>query len=436
MFFIERQLIQNKDTSIPNSFFELVLPMLASAPYAVSVYLYGYYRSLNPDEYEEVKTNEKLAEKLGISLDDVYRSWQICEELGLVKKHILDNEMTGNYSIEFRDLRTIGSARKPAAATSDELLVAYQKDEYKNMYDQIEQAMKYPLTSQDIKKIHNTLKDYNINKNLAVEAVLYSIYKKNARSIPLAMGVLRNWHLDGIRTVEDLEEMLEGKEQRYLDYKRILAAMGEYRGPTEPEKELMNRWLDEYRFDLESIVDAISKTTSIKSPNLNYVDGILRNRLKKIEKIQGKPEIETYQREKLETNFEKRQKILNLIKFTRKSLRKDEMEDLDKLSQDFDFSDVEVAYNYLKNNDRELSLSNMLRLLNGEETLAVRKNPITLNQVRLAEEESNIRFEREKKSQGPGPSKAGKAQEDPGVEKEIGPIEKRLQQRRLKQQKK
>lgn len=431
MFFIERQLLQNKDTIIPGSFFELVLPMLASAPYAVSVYMYGYYRSLNPDSSdEEINSNEELAEKLGISIDDVYTSWQICEELGLIKKHILDNEVAGRYKIEFRDLRTIGSVKKPAESTTDELIVAYQQEEYKNMYDQIEQAMKTPLTSQDIKKIHNTIKDYNINKNLAVEAVLYSIYKKNTRSVPLAMGVLRNWHLDGIRTVEDLEQMLKGKEQRYLEYKKILQALGEYRGPTEPERSMMDRWLDEYLFDMESITDAIGRTTSIKSPNLNYVDGILKNRLKQIEKIKDSPQMQDMESKETENNFEKRQKILDLIRFTRKTLRRDEMDDLDILSRDFDFSDVEVAYHYLKNNDRENNLSSILRLLNGEDVPQARKNRITLNQVRLAEEHNKQKRQYEK------PASKGNVGTRPGGEKEIGPVEKRLQQKRAEQLKK
>ena len=431
MFFIERQLLQNKDTIIPGSFFELVLPMLASAPYAVSVYMYGYYRSLNPDSSdEEINSNEELAEKLGISIDDVYTSWQICEELGLIKKHILDNEVAGRYKIEFRDLRTIGSVKKPAESTTDELIVAYQQEEYKNMYDQIEQAMKTPLTSQDIKKIHNTIKDYNINKNLAVEAVLYSIYKKNTRSVPLAMGVLRNWHLDGIRTVEDLEQMLKGKEQRYLEYKKILQALGEYRGPTEPERSMMDRWLDEYLFDMDSITDAIGRTTSIKSPNLNYVDGILKNRLKQIEKIKDSPQMQDMESKETENNFEKRQKILDLIRFTRKTLRRDEMDDLDILSRDFDFSDVEVAYHYLKNNDRENNLSSILRLLNGEDVPQARKNRITLNQVRLAEEHNKQKRQYEK------PASKGNVGTRPGGEKEIGPVEKRLQQKRAEQLKK
>ena len=430
MFYIERQLLHNKDTIIPNNFFELVLPMLASAPYAVSVYLYGYYKSINQDEYaDEIKTNEALAQQLGLSVDEVYASWKICEELGLIEKIVIDNELTGNYAIRFRDLRTIGAAKKSADANADEVLVAYQREEYKQMYDQIEQAVKYPLSSQDIKKIHHTINDYNINKSLAIEAVLYTIYKKNNRSIPVAMGVLRNWHLDGIRTVEDLEQMLQGKEKRYLEYKKILGAMGEYRGPTEPEKTMMDMWLDEYLFDIDAIIDAISRTTAIKSPNLNYVDGILKNRLKQVEALQKETAdaVDMAVQKEIETDFEKRQRILELIEFTRKSLRKDEMADLDTLSRDFDFSDVEVAYRFLKRNNKDCSIASILRLLNGEDVQAERKNRITLAQVKIAEEQ-NRRIRQSYVRKGTVAAKNGENNEKAD---KPNPMEERFNKRRM-----
>lgn len=384
MFHIESGKAQ-MDLILPAHFFELVLPMLASAPYAVGVYLFGYYRAVHPDLYtDEIKTQEQLADRLGISVDEVFASWKICEELGLIEKIPIDENRAGGYSIRYRDLRTIGQKR-PSGSDSQELLLAYQREDYKSMYDQIEQALAYPLSSQDIKSIHQMINDYNINKALVVEAVLYTIFKKNSRSILLAMGVLRNWHLDGIRTVEDLEEMLRGKEKRYLEYKQILRAMGEYRGPTAPEKALMDVWLDEYHFDLEVVLEAIGKTTGIKTPNLNYVDGILKNQFKRVQQMtQEIPELLVS--ESQESDFEKRQQILERISFPRKSLRRDEMELLDRLSREFASSDVEVAYRYLKRNGKDTGLSSILAQLSGEEVPKERTQRITLKEVRIAEE--------------------------------------------------
>ena len=287
MFFIQKRDLHHLDTVIPNSFFELVLPMLSQKPHALAVFMMGYYQSVAERELsEQIKSNREMAEELGISLDDVYEAWAYCESLGLIKKHTLDEEVAGSYSIEFRDLRTITGKPRSKAPSSDELIAVYKNEEYKKMYDRIEQTIKYPLTSIDIQKIHQTLAEFNISKELAVEAVLFTLYKKKSRSISMAMGVLRNWYMDGIRTVEDLEQMMQGKEQRYLEYKKILYALGEYRSPTEPEREMMDMWLDEYRFDLESILDAVSKTITIKSPNLKYVDGVLRNRLDAVSRLE------------------------------------------------------------------------------------------------------------------------------------------------------
>lgn len=427
MFFIEDRLLHNTDTVIPNSFFELVIPLLAPEPYAVGIYIYAYYLSMTRED-TDINDNQQLADKLGVSVDDVYSTWKLCEEIGLIKKHIMDEEVAGSYSIEFRDLRTVMGKNKQKGVSSNELLVAFQNEEYKKMYDKVEQTIKYPLSSNDIKKIHQTITDFNISKDLVIEAVLYSMYKKKNRSIAMAMGVLRNWHLDGIRTVEDLEQMMQGKEKRYLEYKKILYAMGEYRSPTEPEKELMDMWLDEYQFDLDSILDAVGKTTSIKSPNLKYVDGVLKNRLAAVHKMEekisdGKMPISDRIPKEKESNFEVRSQILELIKFPRKSLRRDEKIDLDELSSQFGFMDVEVAHRHLTKNNKEITIANLLRLLKGEPVQEERKRTITLEQVKLAEQQYHADDVKRYSTKKESTKTSG--------EKPMGAMEKRLQERRL-----
>lgn len=426
MFFLEERLLHNKDMVLPHSFFELVLPLLAPEPYAAGIYLYAYYLSMQQgDDRIEINSNEELAQRLGVHVDDVYNTWKFCEELNLIKKHILDEEITGAYSIEFRDLRTVVGKTRTKNVTTDELLVAYKNEEYKKMYDRIEQSIKYPLSSIDIKKIHQTISDYNISKDLVVEAVLYTIYKKKNRSIAMAMGVLRNWHLDGIRTVEDLEQMMQGKEKRYLEYKKILNAMGEYRSPTEPEREMMDMWLDEYQFDLDSILSAVGKTISIKNPNLKYVDGVLKNQLAAVQKMEEQKNTgNALQIEPMESSFEVRTKILELIQFTRKTLRRDEKEDLDELSTQFSFADAQVAYRHLQKRGAQISIANLLRLLKGETPQEERRKKITLEQVKLAEQHERFPSNVKKYASKKEPSNTSEPQK-------VGPIQKRLQEKRF-----
>ncbi|MDO5062838.1 MAG: DnaD domain protein [Peptostreptococcaceae bacterium] len=425
MFFLEKQLLHNRDIVLPHSFFELVMPLLSSEPHAVGIYLYAYYMSTNTyDDAEPIHDHKKLAEKLGVTLDDVYNTWKICEDYGLIKKHPLDEEVAGSYSIEFRDLRTIVGNTRSKGLSTDELLVAYQNEEYKKMYDRIEQTIKYPLSANDIRKIHQMITDFNISKDLVVEAVLYSIYKKNSRSISLALGVLRNWHLDGIRTVEDLEQMMQGKEKRYLEYKKILRAMGEYRSATKPEKEMMDMWLDEYGFDLDSVLDAIGKTISIKSPNLKYVDGVLKNQLEAIRKMDQEAPQPILPSKEGESTFELRTKILELIRFPRKSLRRDEKDDLDELARDYHYSDIEIACRHLQKKQQEVTLANLLRLFKGEKTQQERTRKITLDQVKRAEAQKRyIKKNETVKNNTDEPRK-------------LGPMEKRLYEKQLAQMKK
>lgn len=430
MFFIQKRDLHHLDTVIPNSFFELVLPMLSQKPHALAVFMMGYYQSVAERELsEQIKSNREMAEELGISLDDVYEAWAYCESLGLIKKHTLDEEVAGSYSIEFRDLRTITGKPRSKAPSSDELIAVYKNEEYKKMYDRIEQTIKYPLTSIDIQKIHQTLAEFNISKELAVEAVLFTLYKKKSRSISMAMGVLRNWYMDGIRTVEDLEQMMQGKEQRYLEYKKILYALGEYRSPTEPEREMMDMWLDEYRFDLESILDAVSKTITIKSPNLKYVDGVLRNRLDAVSRLEPERLLiseEIQKTRKKESEFEIRTKMLELIKFPRKMLRRDEKDQLDEIARDFTFSDIEIAYRHLLKNEKEASIEAIYALLKGFEPRPKPKR-ITMQQIRHLEQSRRENEGRESKRTGSGKTSADK--------KAMGAVEKRLLERSLAEQK-
>ena len=106
------------------------------------------------------------------------------------------------------------------------------------------------------------------------------------------------------------------------------------------------------------------------------------------------------------------------------------MDDLEQLATDFDFSDVEVAYHFLKNNEKESNLANIVRLLNGEEIVPLRKKPISLSQVRMAEDQDKGAYPKYTRSE------EGKKSHGPGQTKEIGPLEKKLQLKRAEELKK
>ena len=365
MFFQEKIESFKKDTIIPNIFFEQILPIVN--PIMLKIYLYAYYLSQNEDASENFKinSNEALAEKLEVSLDDILACWDFFESCGLITKHRINEEQAHLFSVEFKNLKDIGLKKSPKSISSEELLVAYQNEDYRKMYDQIEQITQLPLMHHDMKKINEFIQQYNLPKELIVEAVKFNLYRKKSKSMDSALGVLRNWYLDGVRSSEDLDTMLKQKEKRYVEYKRILSNFGEYRLPTKPEEEMMDMWLDEYKFSIEVIENALKKTTSIKSPNMNYLNGILKNWHEKVKENaikdleQGKVTVD----EPKEDKQEYRAKILRFINFTQKTMTKKEVDALDFLYENYHSEDVLLAIKWLRERTIPITLNNICKML-------------------------------------------------------------------------
>ena len=430
MFFQEKTAREKRETSIPNTFFEQILPIVN--PVMLKIYMYAYYLSKNTsdhmDEKDLIESNEDLAQKLDVTLDDVLSCWDFFESCGLIKKHRINEEQAQSFSVEFRNLHEVGLVTKPAKATTDELLVAYQNEEYKKMYDQIEQTIQIPLMHYDMEKINDFINQYNVSKDLVVEAVKFNLYKKKSKSVHFALGILRNWHLSGIRSTEDLDVMLKGKEKRYLEYKKILASLGEYRLPTKPEEEMMDVWLDEYRFTIEVIEDALSRTTAIKSPNMNYLNGILKNWNDKLkEKSEGNQaaagsvpdsvlRASAVERED-RTDF--REKILNLVRFTRKSMTRAETDNLNFLYEHYHYDDIKLAAKWLKEKGTPVSLENLCRILL-DPSMNEESEKITMEDIKKIETSSPDRYK--SKSQAKPAVSDGRPQE-------MDELEKRLQKK-------
>ena len=103
MFFQEKIESFKKDTIIPNIFFEQILPIVN--PLMLKIYLYAYYLSQNEDASENFKinSNEALAEKLEVSLDDILACWDFFESCGLITKHRINEEQAHLFSVEFKN---------------------------------------------------------------------------------------------------------------------------------------------------------------------------------------------------------------------------------------------------------------------------------------------------------------------------------------------
>ena len=93
-------------------------------------------------------------------------------------------------------------------------------------------------------------------------------------SIAIASRTAREWAQSGVRTVEDAEKMLILDSAREKELRRLLARLGQRHAPSEDEKEMYKKWVDEWGFTAEAVQEACRETTK-GTPTMAYLDGIL-----------------------------------------------------------------------------------------------------------------------------------------------------------------
>ncbi len=376
MFFKEEINYEAMDTAIPNVFFEQILPIVE--PLFLKIYLYGYY--LCQKDMHEHFDNKNLAETLSVSLDDVLQAWDFFEACRLIEKHRPAHAEAWDFSVEFKNLRRICTARGSADISIEKDLILSKNEEYQKMYERIEEILGNILMNHQIRTVNEMIAAYNLPKDLVVEAFRFCVYRKGSRSVKHALSILRIWCMEGIRTVEDLNDFFMQKGERYGIYKKILSFLGEYRLPTKAEEELMDKWLDEYRFSVEVIEEAFAKAVAIKSPNMRYVDGILRNWNKDTQEL-------SLQKSKLSEQKDPtlfRLQILEELGLQRKILSRDDMEAIRFLYDHFEMKDILLTMQYMKKLNMEQSVDMLHRLM---------KNPTLADEKALKKSGTKKAFE-------------------------------------------
>lgn len=93
-------------------------------------------------------------------------------------------------------------------------------------------------------------------------------------SMSIAGRTARSWAQSGVRTLEDAEKMLILDSAREKELRRLLARLGQRRPASEDEKEMYKKWVEEWGFSAEAVLEACRETTK-GTPTMAYLDGIL-----------------------------------------------------------------------------------------------------------------------------------------------------------------
>ncbi|GAA0092442.1 DnaD domain protein [Paraclostridium bifermentans] len=280
MFFKEVNEIDLGQTTIDNIFIDIFMPM-ANGLY-VQVYLLGYRYAC--DETSNPKfNNNSIAKNLNVPLSDVLAAWDFWEDKNLIKKHKNDGLDDFSFSIEFLDLKKIYidnilNANNSVKSDVNAIVTINDNPEIRKMFNSINQVIGRHLQSNEKITIMDMIDKYNMTTDMIVCA--YEHVKEQtgvAKPVSYVEGIIRNWYDANLYTVEDVKNSFAQRSKRFMMYKTVFNELGFSRQATKAEKEIMDVWFDKYKFDIELILEACSKSKNISNPSIAYINGIVKS---------------------------------------------------------------------------------------------------------------------------------------------------------------
>ncbi|MBQ8615022.1 MAG: DnaD domain protein [Clostridia bacterium] len=266
-------------TMIDNAFITEFLPKAPDL--CVKAYILGLYKCSQSDD----KTNslEYFAKTLNVCEEDVESLFKYWEDMGLV-------QVLSTNPIEVRYLpinSTLGNVKK------------FQVDKYTDFNIQAQELLgKRMIMPNEFVEFYNLIENKHIEQSALLRIIKYCVELKGFNISPnYCIAVARDWQNDGIVSLTQVEEKIE--ELGVVDDKMslILSAMGTKRKIQLEDKELLNKWLSIFGFELNVILFVV-KTLKNKKRKLD-VNVLDKNLTKYYEmKLMSVQEIENYENEK------------------------------------------------------------------------------------------------------------------------------------------
>lgn len=271
--------IINDKTVVDNIFINNFLP---DAPdLCVKVYLMGLSKCANSVAPDNNISN--FANVLNVSEEEVIQAFNYWQEQGVVQV-INSNPM----EVRFMPLNSsLGSIKK------------YKIGKYTDFNIQVQEILsKRMLTPTEFSEYYNIIEKYHIEPEALVMIIKYCAdLKGESVTYPYIITVAKNWEKDGVHTCDDVENKI--KELGILDDKvnLVLGALGTKRKVQLEDVQMLNRWLGELDFDLNTIV-AVAKRCQLKKvkADINYLNNLLNKYYEM--RLNSIIEIENYETQK------------------------------------------------------------------------------------------------------------------------------------------
>lgn len=267
-------------TNVDNIFINEFLPYANDA--CVKVYLYGLYKCHTPNTYDN--TLDAFANILGMDTEDVYSAFLYWQDQGLVQ--VLATE----------PFEVIYNPVKSAISTTKK----YNKEKYTDFNMQLEAILKgRNITLNEYYQYYEFMEVYHMEPSALILIIEYCVRAKGVKiGYNYILTIAKSWAYDGLTSFEKVDAKLQELEQNTSEIGELFDAIGIKRVASLDEKELLNKWKNEYGFSFDTILGVckIYKKKKFKLGNLEKLDNILTKYYEM--KLSSLKEIENYESEK------------------------------------------------------------------------------------------------------------------------------------------
>jgi len=250
---------------VPDIFLSEYMPSMRSE--YVKVYLYCLFLC----KYNKSSTQEEISKKLCLDRNVVNDAFIYLESIGLLT--------TSNETVIIADLKQkeINKIYRPkVASTPEEVAANCERNKKRNqtiaaINNTFFQGVMSPSWYTEIDAWFDK---YNFDEDV-MYALFNHCYENKALHKNYIIKVAENWYSKNVKNAFDLDRY-------YIEYQKvknvknaIVKKLKLSRNLTEYEEEYVEKWVEQFGYDFDTIEIALKKTTGKSHPSFKYLDAII-----------------------------------------------------------------------------------------------------------------------------------------------------------------
>lgn len=251
-------------TQLPDVFFSEYLNNMPGD--YVKIYLYLIFLSKYSDE---VKVND-LSKNLSLPINVISEGMKYLEENKLILR-----KPQGYGIIDIQEA-TLNELYKPNIKTTPEKVEENAKNKERIQLIQYINNTYFQgvmgLSWYDI--IDTWIDKYQFDRQVLITLFDYC-FKKSALTMPYARTVADAWAASNIKDLGDLEKYYIEQDKLNKFKKAIAKKLGRKNGLTEYEEQYIEKWVNDYKYNMDVIEIALKRTTLKTNVSFEYLNNVI-----------------------------------------------------------------------------------------------------------------------------------------------------------------